>query len=1183
VLAGAIEMKSPVTFHTSLLLAAASAAAAGCSSPVQPELAEVSQEIGGVEGTLEYAIDAPWRMEPDPQGRYGAIPIQLTIHDTDIIGNDTGDWPDSHRDDLVPSQFCDLTVREYTPNGRSERVYGIRDLEEIERSYRWLSPSSTAAPGHGVCRPSTENCDATRNIDGLAEWHASAWYTPLVQAAGQDVILEMEARFSNRTGSCQPDRWNTPPHFSFKNYARVHLGEAALPRFDGTDNEWIYGDLHYHGQGTDNEGESAYNYRGVVRAMGALGLDFAFATEHASNAHQIMDADLLSDWSISSLNKNGLRDMSGARFGFLLDQLTKAGGVNRDAALRAAGTSKPQTFLSHAVYPQLFLGGELDAIPELPPGDNMLVSYGNGLVFDASSLSPASNQVRTPTGLLVRDIQGDSHGFGREHLVYLPRSSSDTGAFIPSNTSEFGGATRRLAEAYDGEAALLPDIEAHGYAFLAHHLNTSTGGRGPGGPPWSEFMLEKAWRSPAILGLQFWNEPVHMTSSISACANQADTVTPCEDGYQSYDGIAGINGDSPRRGLRGGDFMLRPWWGTGGQGYKPSNRWTEAVTSTDEILHHGAASWDRLLLKGLDPRETAALSWLPAGEPRRFFMAGGSDAHGELNYRREGYMRGTDSVKDVAIAKARNLVFAGEPELASNSNTRLPEGGVRHSQEQVVAALADGKFLVTDGPVLRIAIDRNGSRTIDDGDAMMGDVHWMHGDTELPLLLEWKSTAEFGAIETIDLYVGVGSADGTGEMRVFAPPMHGPRTPDPADLPGDANSGPSRIVNGVRIQKMADGYFRYDTLRTVAGGSGENGLGGAKAIVLDLTKFPTSAGKAPDRLFVRAFARTGQRAPSACFNGDQTAWTTGQCIRHYAFTNPIWSVNRKANGLLFQDATGQLRHWFHEHGTRLDGDAVESPVSADWQVKGAGDFDGDGRSDILWRNVDGQVAVWFMAGNQRIGEGYPGGRDNTWQIQGVGDFDRDGRSDILWRHRDGAIAIWYEGNNQRVSYLDAVDLSWLIRGVGDFNGDGHADILWRNTDGTIAVWYLQNGNRSGEAYPGNPGTWWDIQGVGDFEGDGKSDILWRQTDGALAIWSGGDATRSGYPSYYNGGGRVDASWQIRGVGDINGDGKSDIVWRHTDGNTGVWLLDGAHYLGDVYRMFPVTSVLRTVTGPTRTR
>src|SRR4029453_645413 len=85
-----------------------------------------------------------------------------------------------------------------------------------------------------------------------------------------------------------------------------------------------------------------------------------------------------------------------------------------------------------------------------------------------------------------------------------------------------------------------------------------------------------------------------------------------------------------------------------------------------------------------------------------------------------------------------------------------------------------------------------------------------------------------------------------------------------------------------------------------------------------------------------------------------------------------------------------------------------APVDLAWQVKGVGDFDGDGRSDILWRYTDGQVAIWRTAGGGRAGRSYPGGRGRGlgWTIQGVGDFDGDGRSDILWRDRNGQLAIW---------------------------------------------------------------------------------------------------------------------------------------------------------------------------------
>jgi len=30
----------------------------------------------------------------------------------------------------------------------------------------------------------------------------------------------------------------------------------------------------------------------------------------------------------------------------------------------------------------------------------------------------------------------------------------------------------------------------------------------------------------------------------------------------------------------------------------------------------------------------------------------------------------------------------------------------------------------------------------------------------------------------------------------------------------------------------------------------------------------------------------------------------------------------------------------------------------------------------------------------------------NWHIQGTGDYDRDGRSDILWQADDGTPAIW---------------------------------------------------------------------------------------------------------------------------------------------------------------------------------
>jgi Tol biopolymer transport system component len=75
-------------------------------------------------------------------------------------------------------------------------------------------------------------------------------------------------------------------------------------------------------------------------------------------------------------------------------------------------------------------------------------------------------------------------------------------------------------------------------------------------------------------------------------------------------------------------------------------------------------------------------------------------------------------------------------------------------------------------------------------------------------------------------------------------------------------------------------------------------------------------------------------------------------------------------------------------------------------VAGAGDFNGDGKSDILWQNDNGQPAIWLMDGQQVLatpGLGNPGA---SWNIVGTADFNGDGKSDILWQNDNGQPAIW---------------------------------------------------------------------------------------------------------------------------------------------------------------------------------
>jgi hypothetical protein len=125
------------------------------------------------------------------------------------------------------------------------------------------------------------------------------------------------------------------------------------------------------------------------------------------------------------------------------------------------------------------------------------------------------------------------------------------------------------------------------------------------------------------------------------------------------------------------------------------------------------------------------------------------------------------------------------------------------------------------------------------------------------------------------------------------------------------------------------------------------------------------------------------------------------------------------------------------------------------------DFNGDCKSDILWRNSSTeQVYEWLMNGTTYSNSGSPGSPTSDWVIQGTRRFQWRWQADILWRNSTtGEVFIWLMNGTTFTSSgsLGYVSSDWSIAGVGDFNGDGKADILWRNsTTGQVYLW-LMNG------------------------------------------------------------------------------------------------------------------------------
>ena len=268
------------------------------------------------------------------------------------------------------------------------------------------------------------------------------------------------------------------------------------------------------------------------------------------------------------------------------------------------------------------------------------------------------------------------------------------------------------------------------------------------------------------------------------------------------------------------------------------------------------------------------------------------------------------------------------------------------------------------------------------------------------------------------------------------------------------------------------------------------------------------------------------------------------------------------------DAPLQMLWWAQPDGSFVNSLVwrLFDPVPADTFKITFGDFNGDGFDDMFFSaNGDGQFlrVEWisrgdgtFLGNSVSLWEGW---FDEAWRVQASGDFDHDGRTDLLIRHDDGWIVQWlaepdatFTDNTAATSWVHP---DWHVAGVGDFNDDGHEDLLLRHNDGWLVEWLTQlDGSFSANSAAT---SWihpdWRVAGTGDFDNDGHDDLLLRHDDGWLIEWLGqsdGSFSPNNVATSW-----LHPTWHVVAIGDYNGDGHDDLLLRHDDGTVTNWLAE----------------------------
>jgi len=244
-------------------------------------------------------------------------------------------------------------------------------------------------------------------------------------------------------------------------------------------------------------------------------------------------------------------------------------------------------------------------------------------------------------------------------------------------------------------------------------------------------------------------------------------------------------------------------------------------------------------------------------------------------------------------------------------------------------------------------------------------------------------------------------------------------------------------------------------------------------------------------------------------------------------------------------------------GTGLTG--MGQPIQAD-----LGDTNNDGKEDIVAVEAEGNGAYRYMRGantgpnfswnfTSLTGMGYP------WQLA-VGDIDGDSKDDIIAVESENKGTNGYgtyrymrgnsTGTNFTWNFTNLTGMGYPSQmALGDVNGDGKDDIVAVERSGGNYNYML--GTSTGSNFTWNytslTGMGYPLKvALGDVNGDGKDDIVAVERSGGNYSYMLGTSTGSNFTWNYTNLTGMGLPVKME-LGDTNGDGKDDIVAVEEEG------------------------------------